>query len=181
MRDVLGWLKGRERKVLLITVVAQLLILVAMIALHALPLITGQTVLVRVQPVDPRDLFRGDYVTLSYAFSRVPSQGVEGLSAVDQHGGRWKGEGRTVYVALVPDSDRVHLRADKITVVKPAAGPFLRGQISSHGSLKFGIEAYYLQEETGLKYEQAIRDRQLSAELAVTSSGQAALRGLRIE
>jgi uncharacterized membrane-anchored protein len=177
---VLRWLKARERKVLLVTVAAQLLILVGMIALRAVPLVTGQTVLVRVVPVDPRDLFRGDYVILSYEFSRVPAEGVEGLSSTER-GKRSKWEGRTVYVPLVPDSNQVHWRAEKVTVVKPARGPFLRGQMSSHGALEFGIEAYYLQEGTGLRYEQAIRDRQLSAELAVTSSGQAALKGLRIE
>ena len=66
-------------------------------------------------------------------------------------------------------------------MLKPAAGPFLKGQMERYGSLKFGIEAYYVQEGTGRRYEQAIRDRKLSAELRVTSSGQAVLKGLRIE
>jgi uncharacterized membrane-anchored protein len=152
-----------------------------MIALRAIPLLTGQTVLVRVVPVDPRDLFRGDYVTLSYEFSRIPPQGIQGLSPANQGGRRSKWEGRTVYVPLVADSDRVHWRAEKPTVVKPASGPFLRGQMLRHGSLEFGIESYYVQEGTGRQYEEAIRDRKLSAELAVTSGGQAALRQLRIE
>jgi len=176
--DFLGWLKARERKVLELTVLAQLLILVGMIATRAIPLMTGQTILVRVVPVDPRDLFRGDYVRLSYDFSRVPREGIEGLSEKE----RWsRSEGRTVYVPLVPDSDRVHWRAGKITVLKPGSGPFLKGQMSRYGSLQFGIEAYYLQEGTGRVYEQALRDRRLTAELAVTSGGQAALRNLRIE
>jgi uncharacterized membrane-anchored protein len=179
MRDVLGWLKARERKVLLITAAAQLVILVGMIALRALPLITGQTVLVRVVPVDPRDLFRGDYVILSYDFSRVSPEGMEGLAEKDRYTRKW--EGRTVYVPLVPDSDGVHLRAGKTTVVKPATGPFLRGQMQRYGSVQFGIESYFVQEGTGRRYEQAIQSRKLSAELAVTSSGQAALRGLRID
>jgi uncharacterized membrane-anchored protein len=177
---VLGWLKARERKVLLVTVMAQILILLAMIALRAVPLVTGQTVLVRVQPVDPRDLFRGDYVILSYYFSRVPQEGIEGLSEKER--GSWKKlEDRTVYVPLVPDTNGVHMRAGKVTVVKPAAGLFLKGHMKRYGSLQFGIEAYYVQEGSGLGYEQAIRDRKLSAELAVTSDGQAALKGLRIE
>jgi uncharacterized membrane-anchored protein len=179
MRDVLGWLKARERKILLLTAAAQLAILVAMIALRAIPLLTGKTVLVRVQPVDPRDLFRGDYVILSYDFSRVSPEGIEGLSETDRYRRKW--EGRTVYVPLVADSDGVHWRAEKATVVKPASGPFLRGQMQRYGSLQFGIESYYVQEGTGHRYEQAIRDRHLSAELAVTPSGLAALRGLRIE
>ena len=178
--DVVGWLKARERKILLVTAAAQILILLSMIAIRAIPLMTGQTVLVRVQPVDPRDLFRGDYVILSYDFSRVPSEGVEGLSEKER--GSWKKlEGRAVYVPLVPDSVPGHVRAGKVTVVKPATGPFLKGQMEGYGSLKFGIEAYYVQEGNGLRYEKAIRDRQLSAELAVTSGGQAALKGLRID
>ncbi|HEX2609393.1 MAG TPA: hypothetical protein VHK68_00190 [Gemmatimonadales bacterium] len=51
--DVLGWIKAREKKILLVTAAVQLLILVAMIAVRAMPLMTGQTVLVRVVPVDP--------------------------------------------------------------------------------------------------------------------------------
>jgi uncharacterized membrane-anchored protein len=180
MRDVLGWLKARERKILLVTVVAQLVILVAMIALRAIPLITGKTVLVRVQPVDPRDLFRGDYVILSYEFSRVAPQDIVGLSKADSWK-RSKYEGRTVYVPLVRDTDGVHWRAEKATVVKPVSGPFLKGQMQRYGSIQFGIESYYVQEGTGRTYEHAIRDRKLSAELAVTSGGQAALKGLRIE
>jgi uncharacterized membrane-anchored protein len=177
--NVLGWLKARERKVLLVTVAAQLVILVGMIALRAIPLVTGQTVLVRVQPVDPRDLFRGDYVILSYDFSRAPREGIEGLSEKER--GSWKKfEGRAVYVPLVPDTTAGHWRAEKPTVVKPVSGLFLKGHMRRYGSLEFGIEAYYVQEGTGLRYEAAIRDRQLSAELAVTSGGQAALKGLRI-
>jgi uncharacterized membrane-anchored protein len=174
--NLLGWLKARERKVLQVTVIAQLVVLVAMIALRAIPLITGHTVLVRVQPVDPRDIFRGDYVNLSYEFSRG---GVEGIGASDQYGKRW--EGRPVYVSLMPDSDGVHMRAGKATVLKPATGLYLKGQIMRYGSLTFGIESYFVPEGTGYQYEQAIRNHKLSAELAVTSGGQAALRGLRIE
>jgi uncharacterized membrane-anchored protein len=177
---VLGWLKARERKILLMTVGAQLAILLGMIALRAVPLVTGQTVLVRVQPVDPRDYFRGDYVILSYDFSRVSREQIEGLSEKER--GSWsKLEGRTVYVPLVPDSNGVHYRAEKVTVVKPKSGLFIKGHMERYGSMKFGVESYFVQEGTGRVYEQAIRDRKLSAQLAVTSSGQAALRALRIE
>ena len=177
--DLLGWIRARERKILLLTAAAQLMVLVAMIGARMAPLVTGQTVLVRVQPVDPRDLFRGDYVILSYDFSRTPPEAIQGLSETD----RWsrKTEGRPVYVTLVPDSDGVHMRAGQVSLLKPVKGPFLKGQMGRYGRMEFGIEAYYVQEGTGRAYEQAIRERKLSAELAVTSGGQAALRQLRIE
>ena len=178
--DVLGWIKAREKKILMVTAAVQLLILVAMIAVRAMPLMTGQTVLVRVVPVDPRDLFRGDYVRLSYDFSRIPPEGIEGVAG-GQYGEAWRKNGRTIYAPLLPDADRVHWRAEKISVTKPETGLFLKGQVGPYGTLVFGIESYYLQEGTGHTYERAIRDRKLSAELAVSSTGQAALRGLRIE
>jgi len=175
----LGWLQARERQVLLVTVAAQLLILVGMIALRALPLITGQTVLVRVEPVDPRDLFRGDYVILSYPFSRVPPDQIGALSG-EQLSSK-KLEGRTVYVPLVPDSNGVHMRGGTVTLEKPASGLFIKGHMKRYGSMEFGIESYFVEEGTGRRYERAIRDRHLSAELAVTSGGQAALKSLGIE
>lgn len=176
----LEWLKARERKILLVTVIAQLAILLGMIALRAAPLVTGQTVLVRVEPVDPRDLFRGDYVILSYDFSRTSPEAIEGLSAKER--GIWKKlEGRPVYVTLVPDSNGVHHRAEKVTLVKPESGLFIKGHMERYGSMKFGIESYFVEEGTGRVYEQAIRDRKLTAELAVTSSGDAGLKRLHIE
>jgi uncharacterized membrane-anchored protein len=119
-------------------------------------------------------------VILSYDFSRVPREGIQGLS--DSERGSWKRlQGRPVYVTLVPDSNGVHHRAERVTMVKPASGLFLKGQMERYGSMKFGIESYFVQEGTGREYERAIRDRKLTAELAVASDGQAALRGLRIE
>lgn len=177
---VFGWLKARERNILMVTVAIQLLILVGMIALRAAPLVTGQTVLVRVEPVDPRDLFRGDYVILTYDFSRLSREGIEGLPEKER--GSWKKlEGRPVYVTLVPDSNGVHYRSERVTVVKPESGLFIKGHMERYGSMKFGIESYYVQEGTGLKYELAIRSRKLTAELAISPSGQAALRGLKID
>jgi uncharacterized membrane-anchored protein len=41
-------------------------VLAGMLVLHAWPLWTGESIYLKVRPVDPRDLFRGDYVTLGY-------------------------------------------------------------------------------------------------------------------
>src|SRR5262245_51439719 len=94
---IVAWVKGHERPVLLAAAGFQVIFLAAMIVLRAFPLLTGDAILVRVVPVDPRDLFRGDYVTLGYEFSRVPPGGIEGLPGPDwQHQQEWAG--RTVYV-----------------------------------------------------------------------------------
>jgi len=180
LERAVGWLRGRERAVLTAAAGLQVAVLVAMIAVRAMPLVFGDTILLRVVPVDPRDLFRGDYVILSYDFSRRSPQGIEGLSqAGDSRDKAW--QGRTVYVSLVPDADGRYWRADKVSISRPTSGRYIRGRIADSGQLEFGIEAYYVQEGTGREYEQAIRSRRLLAEVALTSDGMAALRGLRIE
>ena len=176
-----GWLSGRKPVVLAAAAGLQIVILLAMILLRALPLLTGESVLIRVVPVDPRDLLRGDYVVLGYAFSQVASAGIAGLPQATLQRGTRDWQGRTVYVSLVPEADGRHWRAEKIGVDRPAAGRYILGRIAAPGRLEFGIEAFYVQEGMGRAYEQAARERRLSAEVALTSGGQAALRGLRIE
>jgi uncharacterized membrane-anchored protein len=174
---VISWLKARESKILVAGVCLQVLVLAGMIALQSVPLIFGKSVLLRVVPVDPRDFFRGDYVILSYEFNSMPAGKIEGLS-VDNRG-EWKG--RKVYVTLEKEPDGKHWRAERVSIQPPVGGTYLRGHIADYGQLLFGIEAYYVQEGKGKQYEEAIRRKKLSAEIAVTSSGRAALRALRIE
>jgi uncharacterized membrane-anchored protein len=175
---VMTWVKGRERAVLIVAVVLQLAVLGGMVAVRSLPLISGRTILLRVVPVDPRDLFRGEYVILSYEISSIPPRGIEGERA-PQFGAGNDWTGRTVYVTLVPDGR--HWRADRYSFTPPASGPFIRGTVAGWGRLQFGIESYYVQEGRGREYEQAILSRRLSAEVVLAGDGTATLKGLRVE
>jgi len=134
-----------------------------------------------VQPLDPRDMFRGDYVILGYEFSRVPPAGIAGLSPPGSRGDAVENQGRTVYVSLIPAHDGIHYRAGEYHLTPPASDLYLRGTLQGGNRIEFGIESYYVQEGTGHKYEEAIRSHRLWAEVAVAPNGQAALKGLRIE
>lgn len=174
------WIAGHERLVLLAAAGFQVAVLAGMGLLRLTPLLTGDAILVRAVPVDPRDVFRGDYVVLGYEFSNVPPGGIEGLPAADGTDERgWAG--RPVYVTLEPEPDGRHWRGGRVSVTPPAGGKFLRGTLAAPGRIEFGIESYFVQEGKGREYERALRDRRLSAELAVTADGRAALRGLRID
>lgn len=169
----LEWIKDRERAMLIVGVGFQLVVLIAMIVTPFMTLITGDTILLRVVPVDPRDLFRGDYVILSYEFSRFPPQGIPGLQSTDH-------QGQTVYVAIVPEEDGKHWRASQFSLQKPSTGKFLRGQIKGWNRIEFGIESYFVQEGEGLRYERAVRNQNLSAEIALDRNGKAVLKRLVI-
>ncbi len=156
-----------DRMAVVAAIVFQLIILVAMILGRTVPFVGAQTVLLKVEPVDPRDLLRGDYVTLGYAFNRVPWSGYQPR--------------QLVYVTLVPESDGRHYRVGEFLHQPPASGVFIRGTTQGNGRATFGIESYYVQEGNGRDYESAARRRRLWAEVALAGDGNATLRGLVIE
>jgi uncharacterized membrane-anchored protein len=168
--------KGRERWILAIGVALQLAVLLFMTAKGTLILVRGDVYFIRVQPVDPRDLMRGDYVILSYEFSRLPHD-----HRMDFAAGMEERRNQPIYVSLVKEDDGKHWRASRFSLRKPDTGPFLRGTLNQRGLLEFGIEQYFVQEGKGLEYENAIRSRRLSSEIAITADGSAAMRALHID
>jgi GDYXXLXY motif protein len=155
-----------ELKLVIGVVAAQLLFLTSMIVIDALPLVLGERVKLRVVPIDPRDLFRGDYVVLDYDFNRIEPGKVQGLSpSRDYHWLYNEVVGRDVYVPLTPQGD--HHEAGGASIHPPAAGPFLHGHMVTPYRLECGIEAFYVQEGEGHRLENLIRQRRVLAEVAV--------------
>ena len=60
-----------KRKLFVLIGVFWLIIIIGFIAVKEYNLRTGKDVLLKTRPIDPRDLFRGDYVILSYDISRL--------------------------------------------------------------------------------------------------------------
>jgi Uncharacterized membrane-anchored protein len=161
------WKLSRSREALLVVafVGLQIAILVLMIVLDGLPLVLGERLRLKVVPVDPRDLFRGDYVVLDYGFNRLGRQ-AEGLPA----GQNWNSydadlSGRDVYVALRQEGD--HYVGASASLAPQASGPYIRGTMDWPGHITCGIEAYYVEQGEGLRLEQSIRSGNLLAEVTV--------------
>jgi uncharacterized membrane-anchored protein len=180
------WIKTHSRAVLVAGVTFQVLVLVSMIAIHAAPLVVGERILLHVQPVDPRDFFRGDYVILAYDFSRVPPGGIRGAPTAPSWRRGFSSDSwlkdRTVYVSLEPESDGLHYRAGEISVDRPKSGRYIKGRYANSwggNQLQFGIEAFYVQEGTGKVLEKLRNANQLSAEIALAPWGQATLCALK--
>jgi uncharacterized membrane-anchored protein len=177
------WVKTHTRLVLGAGVLFQLLVLASMIALHSAPLVFGQRIWLRVRPVDPRDIFRGDYVILSYDFSRMPVNGAPTRPTWQPAGSAesWL-EDRNIYVSLVPDADGIHYVASEVSFERPRSGRYIKGKYGSSvdgNMLHFGIEAFYVEEGHGKALENLRNANQLSAEIALTSWGQATLCALK--
>ena len=108
---------------------------------------TGKEVLLKTVPVDPRDLLRGDYVTLSYEISRLPK-----VHRFDI--------GQTVYVVLKTDDKNV-ATVDSYSYTIPKNKFFIKGKVHkflwSGREIKYGIESYFVKEGTGKELENKLR------------------------
>ncbi len=168
-------------KLALIAIVAfaQVSILSGMIVLDSLPYMLGETIRLKVIPVDPRDLFRGDYVILGYDFTNPDFNLIAGLNNTDDSNWRQR-TGETVYVTLnkpAADKDAANniWTTKRVSLQLPEGGTFLCGTLH-YNQLDCGIEAYYVQEGEGRRIEEAIRsNRKVAAEIVVWR-GQAKLK-----
>ena len=162
--------------------VFQLVILSGLSGKGLVPRITSDRVRFEVVPVDPRDVMRGDYITLGYEFSRLP----EDVTLIDERIKSYKTKTNfnqksiDVYVTL-----KFNLKEDIYKGVffgstPPTKGRYLRGKLNSNNRIEFGIEAFYLQEGKGTIYEQAIREKKLVAEVYLAPDGSAQMKKVHI-
>jgi len=176
------WIEKHEKTILISAVVFHLIVLSGMIVKRYTPLMTGKTILLKVEPIDPRSLFRGEYVILSYEFSRLPQTGVEGIP--DRRGSfrDWdRAKGRNIYVSLSYDEAAGYWKAEKFSLKPPKEGMFLKGRVGKSGRIAFGIESYFVEEGKGRNYEHASRSKRLFVEVAVARSGKAVLKKLIVK
>lgn len=150
---------------------------------------SGREVMLAVEPVDPTDFFRGDYVTLEY----------RGLSRIELQSAGWEHvkNGDPVYVALdVAANGRATGKSIHPTLAEArAASPVvMRGKLvwayaTSPGDratnvelrVIYGIEAYFVPQGEGRALEQARNARRLEMLIAVGDDGEAAIKGLILD
>jgi len=134
---------------------------------------TGDEVLLKTVPVDPRDLFRGDYVTLRYDISRIDKNFLrQPIEEFDY--------GDTVYVVIETDSRGV---AHIVSVGKNQpfkSSLFLRGEVidvrRNEIDVEYGIESYFVPEGEGDKIERSIQD--IYVKIVVDRHGRAIIKSL---
>lgn len=182
----------------------QTIILVGMVAMRSAPYTSGTEVLLRTEPVDPRDLMRGYYVRLGYDISRlnVTDQVADSLSL-----------NSTVYVELMEGRDGFW----EAGAVYPDRGDIpegtltIRGEITSVSSpsraeptmpedlepkpetetadaepnrrisLSYGIERYYADRDLAQELEGLQREQRMSVAVGIAPSGAAGIRAILID
>ena len=167
---------------ILIVVALQTVALAYMIYDRQTMLNSSRVVTLKVAPVDPRDIFRGDYVILNYAISRLELDKLAGDDAFTN--------GETVFVTLQRQG------TDWNAVAIARARPYLvQGGVPIRGTVDFvefadkaipvavtvsyGIESYFVPEGTGRAIEEERQKGDLTADIAIDGQGRAAIKALR--
>ena len=166
----------------------QLALLTLMVIDRVQILREGAEVTLRTNPVDPRDLLRGDYVALSYEISQLPAGSLE-----NQPAGARK---PIVFVKLAPNRDGIYeaisVHADAVEVKSPEV--LIRGRVvygatcgpkgrafCNRLEVRYGLESYFVPEGEGRKLEQFRNQRKLMVVAAVLPSGRAAIKRLLVD
>lgn len=156
----------------------QTAILGYMVESRAAILRDGAEVRIRTAPVDPRDLLRGDYVTLGYPISTID----QGIMVGD--GPATSGR-RSLWVRLVPGADGLWTAGEaSFEPLPPRSGsvvartlPFhFNGAVPGRLTVSYGIERYYVPEGEGRVLEEARNAEELEVVARVSPSGQMQIR-----
>jgi uncharacterized membrane-anchored protein len=176
-----------RRSILLAALVAllQIAFLGWMIAGRAAVLRSGPEALLKVEPVDPRDLLRGDYVRLGYEISSLPVSLINNLP-------QEKIEAGPILVRIGKDGDG-YWRARSATLGDAPSTPAPEGQLDVRGaityggwnptpgssiSVTYGLERYYVPEGEGLQIEKDMRVRSFGILVALASDGTPQIKAL---
>lgn len=161
------------------------LVLAYMAGERELVVLTGRTVHLRTAPIDPRDIFRGDFVRLNYEISTIPRRLLRGglANAKESY---LKKKGLRVYTALKA-GEGGSAEALYVTDRRPTDDFFIRGHLlyGWDGSVRvrYGIETYFVEQGKGLELERGRRREgiqvPLEMEVAVASKGLAVLKSHR--
>lgn len=172
----------------ILAITLQILIIFGIVIFKIAVLTGGTEVLLKIEPVDPRDPFRGDYATFQYNISNLDSY---------LFGNKRIRNGDTVYVILRQSGK--YWIAQKAQKTKPTAdnqifikGKVASGGLESHGEffpqqrfnrsrihIVYGIEEYYIPEGRGRGF--SFWNKEAIAKVSVDENGNAVLKQIYVD
>lgn len=164
----------------------------------------GREVVLQSGMVDPRDLFRGHYVTLNLTISSIDGKDVKldksFSDAWDQNGNQNQFQGRDVYVSLKKGENEFWVPDTLYAAIpKDTDKPFIRGEYrrgarlaipgpddepeNMQGThiLRFPIDRFFAEKSRAKDLEEVRRDRNLGVVVALSDTGEAAIKGISVE
>ncbi len=140
---------------------------------------TGREIVLPIVPVDPRDLFKGDYVRLGFPISTIPATARKGEGLEDAQAAFVTIEQGADQGWSVVEIDKTYpktVAANQLVLrARPPGGWGWRGNFRI---VRYGIERYYVPEGKGGDLEKLAREKKLAVLVAVDKRGNAVITGL---
>ncbi|MEK7660359.1 MAG: GDYXXLXY domain-containing protein [Patescibacteria group bacterium] len=170
----------------ILAIALQIVVIVSIIIFKLSVLTGGTDIMLKIVPVDPRDVLRGDYVTFEYEISSVESYYARSERIKN---------GDMVYVVLSPDGK--YYGVSNIQKNKPVNGQlFIKGRVDRGAEesqadvgvyrtfggvdlhIVYGIEEYYIPEGKGRNM--SFWNTDAAARVSVDENGNAALKSIYV-
>ena len=161
----------RRRLALAAVVLVQLAVPLALAGIAAADLAFGREIRLRAQPVDPLDVFRGNYVVLRYEITTLPvlgevRRGETVCARLEESDGEWR--------ASYADPGR-------------PSGTVICGRAQDDASpgesvrIEYGIETYYASAERARELESSIATGRLYVVVDLDDDGSARIKRLEVD
>lgn len=166
----------KKKTIFILIVVFQIVVLTFITGSYYAVDFFGKEITLEAEPVDPRDIFYGDYVILRYE-----------IQTLDRS--LWKGEGQPdeeqrLFVKLEPDGE--FYSATGLFAEKPDTSgdevvleAELRHDRSNEYFVEYGLERYYVPEGTGGRLEE--QREGMTVDIRVAPWGQAKIKELHVK
>ena len=175
-------MSSKLKRLFITVIIIQIVFLLGLVGYRETILALGRTAVLQTVPVDPRDLFKGEYVILRYEISTI-GDGSNNTGTKPYIRGEII-EGDIVYVNI-PDSDTNEFDHNQFA---QAGNPseemdlFIKGRVTSSKdniiTVEYGIEQYFVPEGRGLEIEQA---DDVKVRVKINRSGTAAIEELIVD
>jgi uncharacterized membrane-anchored protein len=162
---------NKRTKQLILAFAVPVIILVGMSLTPLFTILLGEEIILQTVPVDPTDLFRGDYVILRYEAEEVSKSLVDKDVVTELETGR---HDLKVYV-LLEKKNGIHTPTN-VTLKRTEEGVYLKGKLKylrtnnkqeQVAYIEYSLDKYFLEDNTGHEWEKASAQGEILAKVKV--------------
>lgn len=173
-----------KNKLFLISLLLPIILLLSMTIKPLITINYGETIRLQTVPVDPSNIFYGDYVDLDFEAENIPVNIVEKSlrKELEVNTIGYSQDDLKVYILLAYSNETDTHKVTSLSKNKPKSGTYIKGIL--HPSIfedkvrvSIPIEQYYLEDDTGSELEDKARKGKLVATIKVRK-GYAILRSV---
>ncbi len=137
---------------------------------------SGTEIILDMEPVDPRSLFRGHYVRVLTPLRRLDTTSLAGKNDFTK--------GQQIYVTLQSGENGSWSPVSLLTSAPKGKTVFIQGRVLRPGkriSVRYNIESYFADKKTAKRLEKQVREHKMRLIVSLGKDGRAVIKGIEID